>query len=69
MSGGEEKRLFTLTAYPSLSSLSAANVSASRLASIEGNPGLFQTPPRQSMVITRTLRRSPKGITQAAATG
>lgn len=45
------RRLFTLTAYPSLSALAAANVSASRLASIEGNPGIFQTPPRHARAL------------------
>jgi hypothetical protein len=45
------KRLFTLTAYPSLSALSEANISARRLASIEGNPGIFQTPPRHARAL------------------
>ena len=44
-------RAFTLTAFPSLESLAAANISARRLASLEGNPGLFQTPPRHARAL------------------
>ena len=44
-------RAFTLTAFPSLEALAAANVNATRLASLEGNPGLFQTPPRHARAL------------------
>lgn len=44
-------RAFSLTAYPSLSALSDANVTSSRLSSIEGNPGIFQTPPRHARAL------------------
>ena len=44
-------RAFTLTAFPSLEALGAANISAGRLASLEGNPGLFQTPPRHARAL------------------
>lgn len=48
---GHHARLFALTAFPSLSSLGAANVTVGRLASLEGNPGIFQTPPRHARAL------------------
>lgn len=48
---GHHARLFALTAFPALSSLAAHNVTPSRLAALEGNPGIFQTPPRHARAL------------------
>ena len=44
-------RIFTITAFPSFEELVAANVTPARVTTIEGNPGLFQTPPRHARAL------------------
>ena len=48
---GHHARAFMLTAFVSWSELAAANISRGRVASIEGNPGIFQTPPRHALAL------------------
>ena len=48
---GHHARAFSMTAFPALEALATANVSASRLISVEGNPGIFQTPPRHARAL------------------
>ncbi len=44
-------RAFSMTAFASLAALSDANVTAGRLDSLEGNPGLYQTPTRHARAL------------------
>ena len=44
-------RTFVLSAFPSRATLGAANISLARVRSLEGNPGLFQTPPRHARAL------------------
>jgi hypothetical protein len=44
-------RLFSVTAFPAKQTLRGMNVTPSRVASLEGNPGIFQTPPRHARAL------------------
>jgi hypothetical protein len=54
-------RAFTLTAFPSSAALLAANVSVDRVASVEGNPGIFQTPPRHARALASLVTKRGQG--------
>ena len=49
-------RAFSLSAFASWSALAAANVSRGRVRSLEGNPGLFQTPTRHARAVAALTR-------------
>ena len=49
-------RAFSLSAFASWSALAAANVSLGRVRSLEGNPGLFQTPTRHARAVAALTR-------------
>lgn len=48
---GHHARAFSFTAFPSVSGLRDVAIDARRLSSLEGNPGIFQTPPRHARAI------------------
>ena len=48
---GYHARAFVMSAFPATRALAAANVTRSRAVSIEGNPGIFQTPPRHARAL------------------
>ncbi|KAL1529577.1 hypothetical protein AB1Y20_000521 [Prymnesium parvum] len=50
-------RAFSLSAFPSVDALAAVNISVDRVASLEGNPGIFQTPPRHARALAALTTR------------
>ena len=48
---GHHARLFSVTAFVSTAALAESRIAPSRLSSVEGNPGIFQTPPRHARAL------------------